>query len=551
MFRVNPGSMLRSTIGVEEDVEEGKGTDGTLQQQQVVELERQRQWLLLRIITPTPTPRTAVTTTVIDLSSLVKLDLPNCGLTSLPTCLPVLCPQLSILFVPKNKFTEVPGMIGLCLQLQMVSFKECYTIESISPNALQKQLRWLIVTGNKITKIPTEISRCTELQKLMLSGNLLRTLPELELSTLTKLELIRVACNQLQQPPILLLRNCPQLKWIGLAGNPFLTQMKINYDTNIQKRNNHLSLSEEEKIQDILPVLDDPKLNDESWPILGKLPILDDPKLDDESCPILGKGAGGVCRKVIWKKNTNNNNNRIVAVKTFAGELTSDGSPQDEKDISILVSTSVSTNNNTNTACVTLNDGRESALIEIIGETKKGGALVMEYLDNYRAVAGPPSMVTCSRDVYSDDDIDALLSLSSSTTTSTATIAFPWKIVIDTLRVLYKLHRSGVSHSDFYAHNILIQPSFQHVKVSDFGAAFRYRYNNDNNNDEKEEFGRLVEIIEVRAYSVFATELYNLTTKSSSYDRMQHPWKELIKESQKPDATFGRLFEKFKNNNNS
>jgi len=517
MFRVNPGSMLKSTIGVGE----GKGKEGTegTQQQQEVELERQRQWLLLRIITPTPS--NGVTTTVIDLSSLVKLDLPNCKLTSLPTYLPQICPQLSILFVPKNKFTEVPGIIGQCLQLQMVSFKECYTIESISPNALQKQLRWLILTGNKISKIPNEISRCMKLQKLMLSGNLLRTLPELELSKLTKLELIRVACNQLQQPPILLLQNCPQLKWIGLAGNPFLTKMKVNYYRKINMNNNvSLSAEEGEEIHDLLPILDDPALDDESWPILGK-------------------GAGGVTRKVTWN---NNNNNRIVAVKTFAGELTSDGSPQDEKDISILVSTSA------NTSCATLNDERESALIEIIGETKKGGALVMEYLDNYRAVANPPSFSSCSRDVYSEDDIDALLFISLSTTTSTST-AFSWKIVIDTLRVLYRLHKLGLCHADFYAHNILIQPTFQHVKVSDFGAAFRYRYNNNNSNNNKneKEFGRLVEIIEVRAYSVFVTELYNLTAKSSD-DGMQHPWKKLIKESHKPDATFGGLFEKFNNN---
>jgi len=422
--------------------------------------DQQQQWLLEHVKIPSsPTPSAA------DLSALTKLDLPNLGLTELPTCLPRTCPSLSILFCPKNKFVEVPPIIGKCPELQMVSFKECQTITSIHPEALQPQLRWLILTGNKISKLPDTIGRCHKLQKFMLSGNLISELPPPEiLSNLNNLELIRLACNKLTKPPVELLEACPNLRWAAFAGNPFL-----------------------ETLAPTAPV--------ES----SLLPILDDPVLDDDSWPVLGKGAGGVTRKVPWK-------GRDVAVKTFAGELTSDGSPQDEKAISKLVTTA---------------SGEDSSLIALLGETKTGGALVMEFLKGYSALAGPPSFVTCSRDVYGDESKASLEN-------------FPlWKIAIDTLRVLSKLHSLGVTHADFYAHNILIQPDTNSVKVSDFGAAFSYRCNN-------ERFVSLVETVELRAYTVLVEELFGLAIEKK--EDSKHPWRELLKECRAPGMNFDNLF---------
>ena len=122
------------------------------------DLNQQRQWLfdtMLQI-----SLNNNIKQKEVDLSLLLKLDLPNCGIKTLPECLPKLCPNLSILFLSKNKFVEVPAIVGSCLKLQMISFKECYTIKTIHPNSLQKQLRWLILTGNKIKVIPSTISRC-------------------------------------------------------------------------------------------------------------------------------------------------------------------------------------------------------------------------------------------------------------------------------------------------------------------------------------------------------------------------------------------------------
>jgi Leucine-rich repeat (LRR) protein len=134
---------------------------------------------------------------VIALSTLTKLNLPGCNLSSLPSDLPRLVPNLSILFCPKNSFEELPALIGQCPKLQMVSFKD-NGMKRIHPEALQPQLRWLILTGNAIETIPETIGRCGMLQKLMLSGNSLKALPE-SIDQLKNLELIRLACNELQE----------------------------------------------------------------------------------------------------------------------------------------------------------------------------------------------------------------------------------------------------------------------------------------------------------------------------------------------------------------
>ena len=132
-----------------------------------------------------------------DLTCMTKLDLFNCGLSTLPSCLPDALPNLSIAFLSNNQFTEIPAVIGACQNLQMVAFKS-NGLTSIHPDALQSQLRWLILTDNKLTKLPDTLGRCKILQKFMLSGNLLTQLPD-SISDCHNLELIRLSSNQLEE----------------------------------------------------------------------------------------------------------------------------------------------------------------------------------------------------------------------------------------------------------------------------------------------------------------------------------------------------------------
>jgi Leucine-rich repeat (LRR) protein len=88
-------------------------------EKELEDLNQQRQWLfdtMLKI-----SLNNNIEQKEVDLSLLMKLDLPNCGIKTLPECLPKLCPNLSILFLSKNKFVEVPAIIGSCLKLQMIS----------------------------------------------------------------------------------------------------------------------------------------------------------------------------------------------------------------------------------------------------------------------------------------------------------------------------------------------------------------------------------------------------------------------------------------------
>ena len=440
-----------------------------------------------------------------DLSLLTKLDLPNCGITSLPESFHLAVPNLSILFCPKNKFTEVPAEIGRCRNLQMVSFKECHTITSIHPEALQPQLRWLILTGNRLSFIPDTISRCTKLQKWMLSGNKLSSFPSSEvMKELTNLELVRLACNELTEPPTALLQ-LPNLRWAAFASNPFLLRSK----------------SESSKITETVGS--------------SKLLILDDPTLEDTSWPVLGQGAGGVTRKVSGWKTTASSKKRKhvggdgddedgdgttteqelvidVAVKMYAGELTSDGSPQDEKMIATRLAT-------------TFPD--EPAMIHVYGETKTKGGLVMEFLDGYDALAGPPSFDTCSRDVYDLTDESKL---------SLMTPDYCWKIATSMLRVLTELHKLGICHGDFYAHNILIKPSTQDVKLSDFGAAFCYH--------KHDGYGKSIERTELRSFEVLVNELYTNYVVSRN-EGAAEKWQRLMKEFEKDNVTFHSLCKQF------
>lgn len=297
----------------------------------------------------------------------------------------------------------------------------------------------------------------------MLSGNSLKVLPK-SMDQLKRLELIRLACNDLQEPPLELLR-LPNLRWVALSRNPFLDHIIA------------------QRTEEPLPSLDDPVLVDTKWSILGQ-------------------GAGGITRKVEW------NGVGSVAVKTFAGELTSDGSPQDERAISV--------------AAASLED---SSLIRLLGQTTSNASLVMEFLDGYEALAGPPSMESCSRDVYSNNRRDQL------------SPEFAWTIVQNLGRVLHKLHgEKSICHGDFYAHNILVSFKEQSVKLSDFGAAFFY--------DANEEYGRLLQRIELRAYSVLVEELYSLVVDTLS-DGKKITWKNLLLQCSEANVTFEELLKHF------
>lgn len=363
------------------------------------------------------------------------LNLTGCSLTSLPQGFEKAFPNLSILFLSNNSFREMPAVIGACPKLQMVAFKS-NQMASIHPDALQPQLRWLILTDNNISTIPDTIGRCSRLQKFMLSGNQIQELPE-SIQNCTSLELIRLASNRLAEPPVTLLQ-LPRLAWVALSDNPFLDKVAV--------KNNRL------------------------WSISDSLPVLSD--IDEETGDILGQGAGGITRKLFY-------NGKPVAVKTASRAMTSDGLPSEERRVSCAAST---------LKC--------PALIKVLGQTQQTGSLVMEFLDDFAALADPPSFETCSRDVYDSGKNDRMWTTEEGET-----------MVSTLLHALKCLHKVGICHGDFYGHNILVkQDDKSQVRLSDFGAAFFYERFADGN-DCCLSYGELLERTELRAFAVLVEEV--------------------------------------------
>jgi hypothetical protein len=330
--------------------------------------------------------------------SLEVLNLTGNQLSALPAHLARLH-RLQVLFCSDNQFTAVPEVLGECQQLSMVGFK-ANKIAVLPAAALPPQLRWLILTDNELASLPPEIGRCTQLQKLMLAGNRLRHLPD-ELAQCTRLELLRIAANQLEELPLWLLAM-PRLSWLAYAGNPFGAAAEA-------------------------AVVARHPIGSIAWPELA---------IEQQ----LGEGASGVIYRARWQRASQPTTE--VAVKLFKGAVTSDGLPHSEM-----------------AACISA--GRHPNLIAVEGKISLHPAetegLVLELIDpSYGNLAGPPSLASCTRDVY--------------TPGTTFTQAAALRLAHGIASAAAHLHVQGIVHGDLYAHNILAAPDGEAL-LGDFGAA--------------------------------------------------------------------------------
>ncbi|ARD12176.1 MULTISPECIES: leucine-rich repeat-containing protein kinase family protein [Pseudomonas] len=357
---------------------------------------------------------------IFDLADTLEvLNLSGNSLTSLPDDLCRLT-RLRVLFASDNAFTHLPESIGQCQQLQIVGLK-ANRIEQVSAAALPPRLRWLILTDNCIEYLPDELGRRPDLQKLMLAGNRLRTLPA-TLADCHKLELIRIAANRLTELPDWLL-SLPALAWLAYADNPLCAEHRAEPIRQIPWH--QLSIGQR-----------------------------------------LGEGASGIIQQALWQ---HANNERMTAVKLYKGSVTSDGSPLNEM-----------------AACIAA--GRHANLIEVLGQISghpdQQRGLVMELIaPDFGNLAGPPSLESCTRDVYAREtrfSLPVLLRIAEGIASVTA-----------------HLHANGITHGDLYGHNILVQED-GNCLLSDFGAASFH---------PSAVQGKALERIETRAFGILLGEL--------------------------------------------
>jgi hypothetical protein len=307
----------------------------------------------------------------------------------------------------------------------MVGFK-ANRIHAVPAASLPAGLRWLILTDNDIAELPASIGHCTGMQKLMLAGNRLHSLPP-EMAACTRLELLRIAANCLTELPAWLL-DLPRLSWLAYAGNPFC----------------------------------------ETGPPPADVPVASIPWGELDLQHKLGEGASGVIHQAAWRRGEATQD---VAVKLFKGAVTSDGLPHNEMN-----------------ACI--GAGEHPNLIPVLGRLADhpvgASGLVLALIDaGFCNLAGPPSLDSCTRDVYPVDLVltpDAML-----------------RIAVGMASVACHLHERGINHGDLYAHNIL-HCGAGRALLGDFGAASFHPPGDP-------QAGEALQRIEVRAFGCLLEEL--------------------------------------------
>ncbi len=359
--------------------------------------------------------------------SLEILDLSGNDLFSLPDDFSRLH-KLRILFCSDNQFTRLPEVLGQCPQLSMVGFK-ANKIRSVPAAALGKSLRWLILTDNRISELPAELGRCTQLQKLMLAGNQLQALPE-ELAACTQLELLRIAANRFTVLPEWLFA-LPRLSWLAYAGNPYceiVESSALAQNPIASIHWHHLDLQHK-----------------------------------------LGEGASGVIHQAKWQRTPQRKID--VAVKLFKGALTSDGLPHSEK-----------------AACISA--GAHPNLIAVHGKindhpTDSKGLIMSLVNPSFRNLAKPPSLDSCTRDIYAAE--------------TRFTLNTVLRIAHGIASAARHLHAQGIMHGDLYAHNILHNGEGDCL-LGDFGAASFL-------SPQNQPHALALQRIEVRAFGCLLEEL--------------------------------------------
>jgi hypothetical protein len=326
--------------------------------------------------------------------SLEILNLSGNNLSNLPDDLPRLH-KLRVIFCSDNNFTEVPEVLGKCPNLEMIGFK-ANKIVRVAAAALPEKLGWLILTDNQISELPAELGLSSRLQKLMLAGNRLQALPR-QLANCKRVELVRISANQFTQLPDWLI-TLPRLSWLAFAGNP---------------------------CSDV-----------SEFAAMSRQPI---PHIDWSNIELqhsLGEGASGIIYRANLKLADRVSS---VAVKMFKGSLTSDGLPRSEK-----------------AACIAA--GSHPGLIPVTGKISghpdNTPGLVMSLIDpGFVNLAGPPSLASCTRDIYSSE--------------TQFTLATALNLLHGIATVAAHLHSRGILHGDLYAHNNLAT-SLQRIEVRAF-----------------------------------------------------------------------------------
>ena len=357
-----------------------------------------------------------------ELKGITRLDL-ACGLEEFPREIFELADTLEVLNLSGNLLSELPDDLSRLSKLRVIFCSENRFTQLPEVLSSCVQLEMVGFKANAIREVaPAAIS--PGLRWLILTDNQISVLPD-SIGNCARLQKLMLAGNQLEELPEAM-RGCVGLELLRIAANRFKA----------------------------LPewLLQLPRL---TWLAFGGNPVSAVPQAPRSTAgrlhwgdlvlaEQLGEGASGVIHKAHWQPSPQQAGHP-VAVKLFKGAVTSDGFPAEEI-----------------AACLAA--GNHSHLIGVIGELTGHPAgtsgLVMPWVDpGFRSLAGPPNLATCTRDIYGVGQ------------------RFSLPLVLDLAKGLAAvgahLHARGISHGDFYAHNVLYRPEGGCL-LGDFGAASFY-----------------------------------------------------------------------------
>ncbi|MBS7792757.1 leucine-rich repeat-containing serine/threonine-protein kinase [Roseococcus sp. SDR] len=381
-----------------------------------------------------------------DLAGARELRLPHCGLTEFPREIFGLAETLEVLDLGGNALSHLPADFGNL-----------------------RRLRVLFGSNNRFARLPPALGDCAELSQVGFRATRMREVPAEALPP--KLRWLTLTDNHIASLPAAL-GGRPALQKLMLAGNELNALPE--------------SLAEAPALEllriganrfEALPgwLAEHPTL---AWLGLAGNPALEGTAPAPRPVPwtsltpgtLLGEGASGRVYHALWREDE-------VALKLFKGAMTSDGLPRHEMAASLAA-------------------GAHPNLMGALGEVRDHpeglAALVMPLIpSHWRALAGPPSLESCTRDVYAPGlclEAEAALTLARGLAAALA-----------------HLHGAGVLHGDFYAHNILWDGVTGAAVLGDFGAAALLRPGD-----------AALTQIETRAFGILLAELLALAPAASS-----------------------------------
>ena len=341
------------------------------------------------------------------LHGIQRLDL-ACGLTSFPREIFDLADSLQVLNLSGNALSSLPEDLHRLHQLQVIFCSNNRFTELPAVLGQCAQLQMVGFKSNQIRHVPAA-ALPPQLRWLILTDNQIDTLPA-ELGQCRQLQKLMLAGNRLQQLPATL-AQCQQLELLRISANPLAA----------------------------LPgwLLDLPRL---AWLAYADQPVAASsahavPWQALELQQQLGEGASGVIHQAAWQ-------GEPVAVKLFKGAVTSDGWPQSEL-----------------AACLAA--GAHPHLVRTLGplaDHPDGTAgLVMPLVPpHFTTLAGPPSLASCTRDVYPAGTVFSVTKV--------------LRIALGVASAAAHLHARGLLHGDLYAHNLQCDEN-GHCLLGDMGAA--------------------------------------------------------------------------------